>query len=223
MTEPEPVPFRLAQQELRRAIVDVGRRMWQRELVSANDGNISVRLDANRVLFTPTMVSKGAMTEGMLAITDLDGALLDPGTGGGPSSERRMHLGIYREDPSVEAVVHAHPPYATAFAIRGEALSAQLLPEIVVALPTVPLAPYATPSTDDVPLSVRPLVRDHRACLLEQHGALSWGADLESAYLTMERIEYSARMLFTLRQLGEVRELDEIKIAGIRRQFGIAP
>lgn len=205
----------------RHAVVEVGRRMWQRELVSANDGNISVHLDENRILCTPTLVSKGAMDARMLAVIDLDGVVLDSGTGPGPSSEMRMHLGVYREDPGVRAVVHAHPPYSTAFAIRGEELTAQLMPEVVVALPHVPLAPYATPSTDAMPESVRPLVLSYRACLLEQHGALTWGADLESAYLTMERLEYSARMLFLLRQLGEVRELDEHKVAGIRAQFGI--
>lgn len=205
----------------RAAIVDVGRRMWEREHVSANDGNVSVRLDAERVLCTPTMTSKGRLRPDQLAIVRLaDGAVLDRGVGLGPSSEIRMHLGVYAARPDVGAVVHAHPPHATAFAIRGDALTAPLLPELVVALPRVPLAPYATPSTDEMAESVLPYVHTDRACLLEQHGALAWGADLESAYLTMERIEYFARMMFLLRGLGGVRELSPEQITAIEERFG---
>ena len=133
-----------------------------------------------------------------------------------------MHLGVYREDPAVQAVVHAHPTYSTLFAIRGEELNALLLPEIVVALPRVPLAPYATPSTDAVPESVRPFVREYSACLLEQHGAITWGADLETAYLQMERVETYARMLHLLQTSGGVRVLENDKVDALRARFGIA-
>lgn len=206
---------------LREQIVELGRRMWSKGLVAANDGNISARLPDGTVLCTPTATSKGSMTPEGLGLVSLDGSVLDVGTGRGPSSEIRMHLGVYAADPEVRAVVHAHPLHATAFAIRGEALTAQMMPETVVALPSVPLAPYATPSTDEVPASVEPFVRGHRACLLEHHGALSWGDDLEEAYLTMERLEYQAQMTFLVRQLGGERELSRERIEILHRTFGV--
>jgi len=208
--------------EAREALVDVGRRLWERGYVSANDGNVSVRLDQERVLCTPTMVSKGCMRTSEMAIVRLaDGAVLDAGDGPGPSSELPLHLGAYRARDDLRAVVHAHPLHATALAIRGEALTARLMPESVVALPRIPLAPYATPSTDAVPASILPFVHTDRACLLEQHGAISWDADLESAYLTMERLEYTAQMLLILRGLGEVRELSPAQINQISDRFGL--
>lgn len=205
----------------RAAIVDVGSRMWQQGLVSANDGNISVRLDDARVLCTPTGISKGRMRESDLCIVAMNGDVIDRGTGRGPSSEIRMHLGVYDEDPEVRAVVHAHPPFSTLAAIRARQLDAALLPEIVVALPRVPVAPYATPSTDEVPASVRPFVREGPACLLEQHGALTWATDLESAYLTMERVEYFARMVHLLEASGGVRTLEQPKIDALHERFGL--
>lgn len=206
---------------IREAVVDVGARMWQRGLVTANDGNVSVRIAPDRVLCTPTLMSKGRMRASDLAVVDLDGVVIDAGSGQGPSSEIRMHLGVYREDANIGAVVHAHPTYSTLFAIRGEELNALLLPEIVVALPRVPLAPYATPSTDAVANSVRPLVADFSACLLEQHGALTWAADLESAYLQMERVETYARMLHLLKTSGDVRVLEQDKVDALRERFGL--
>ncbi len=221
MTDPEPG---LDEAAARDAIVEVGRRMWERQHVSANDGNVSTRIGADRILCTPTLTSKGRLRPGDLATVRIsDGEVLDRGTGAGPSSELPLHLGVYRARPDIGAVVHAHPPYATAFAIRGEALTALLMPETVVALPRVPLAAYATPSTDAVPESVQPFLHTDRACLLEQHGAIAWDADLESAYLTMERIEYSAQMMFLLRQLGEVRELNAGQVAAIVDRFGLDP
>jgi len=206
---------------LRRAVVEVGHRMWLRGMVAANDGNVSVRLDAERVLCTPTGVSKGALREDLLAIVSLDGEVLDAGTGRGPSSETPMHLRVYRVDPGVGAVVHAHPPHATAFAVRGDAVATDLLAESVITLPELPLAPYATPSTAGVADSVEPFVLSHRACLLEHHGALSWGAELEEAYLTMERIEYLAQVTMLTRALGGPRPLGEERLGELRRHFGL--
>lgn len=209
------------ERDARDRILDVGRRMWSLGLVAANDGNVSVRLSDDRVLCTPTGVSKGMMTASQLTIVDLDGTVVDAGTAGGPSSEIRMHLGVYRASASAHAVVHAHPPHATVFALLGEPLDARLLPEVVLTMPVVPVAPYATPSTDAVPASVVPLVAEHRACLLEQHGALTWGADLETAYLDMERLEYVARLTFLLRQLGTSRELTTQQLDAIEERFGV--
>jgi L-fuculose-phosphate aldolase len=194
--------------------------MWQRSLVAANDGNISVRLPDGNVLVTPTLVSKGFLSPDMLVVVDPSGAVVHGDRR--PSSEVAMHLRVYALAPSVGAVVHAHPLHATAFALRGEPLVGALLPEIVVALPAVPVAPYATPSTHEVPDSIAPLVATHTACLLEQHGALTWGVDLMTAYLTMERLEYTAHLTTIARATGSERQLSASQIARIREVFGVA-
>ncbi|WP_372593376.1 class II aldolase/adducin family protein [Actinotalea sp.] len=210
-----------SEQELRVELCRVGRAMWERGYVSANDGNVSVRLPDGSVLCTPTGVSKGFMTPEMLPVVALDGTVLRDGDGRGPSSEVLMHLRAYTTDERVGAVVHAHPLYATAFAIKGEALTGLLMPETIVMMPEVPLAPYATPSTVEVPDSIEPFIRSHHGCLLEHHGALTWGPDLMTAYLGMERLEYSARMTATVRQLGGERELSPERVAELRRIFGV--
>lgn len=207
------------EEQLREQVVRIGRVMWERGLVSANDGNVSVRLADGSVLCTPTGVSKGFMTPEMLPVVALDGTTLRGDLR--PSSEVLMHLRAYLEDPAVGAVVHAHPLYATAFAIKGEPLTGLMMPESVVAMPEVPLAPYATPSTQEVPDSIAPFVRSHTGCLLEHHGALTWGPDLMTAYLAMERLEYSAHMTALTRQIGGERQLSAERVAQVRQQFGI--
>lgn len=205
--------------DARAAVCEVGRRLWQRGMVAANDGNISVRVGPDSFLCTPTGVSKGNLRAEDLPIVDGSGQVLG---GGGllPSSEIRMHLGVYAVDPEVHAVVHAHPMYSTVWAIKGEGLSGPMMPETVVAMPEVPLAPYATPSTDAVPDSVKPLVLSHRGCLLEHHGALTWGTDLEQAYLAMERLEYTAQVTYLLRQIGGERYLPADEVARLNAIFG---
>ncbi len=209
--------------ELRRLVVDVGDRMWLRGMVAANDGNISVRLRDGTILCTPTGASKRVLTEDMLPVVTVSGDLVREGTGHGPSSEIKMHLRIYERAPWVQAVVHAHPPYATAFAIAGEALSGDIMTETALSLPEVPLAPFATPSTEEVPDSIEPFIQDHRACLLEFHGALTWGTSLEDAYLTMERIEALAQTRTVLRSLGSTRQLGEARVAELRGKMAATP
>ncbi|MBN9326109.1 MAG: class II aldolase/adducin family protein [Cellulomonas sp.] len=204
---------------LRAATCDVGRALWQRGMVAANDGNLSVRLPDGSVLCTPTGVSKGFLTPEMLVVVDGDGLVVRGDRR--PSTEVLMHLRVYAEDPSVGAVVHAHPVYATAFAIKGEPLVGLMMPESVVALPEVPLAAYAAPSTRQVPDSVAPFVRSHRACLLEHHGALTWGTDLMTAYLVMERLEYTAQLTPITRALGGERMLSAERVDEVRRIFGV--
>lgn len=203
--------------ELRRLMVDVGRRLWERRLVAANDGNVSARLPDGNVLCSPTGVSKASLTEDMLAVVTSGGDVVDAGAGRGPSSEIRMHLRAYRVDPSLGAVVHAHPPHATAFAIRGEALHGDLMTETLMTLPEVPVAAFATPGTDEVPDSVEPFIRTHEACLLEFHGALCWGPTLEEAYLAMERLESLAQTTAVLRQIGGERRLRPEQVDHVRR------
>lgn len=205
---------------LRAQVCEIGRALWQRGMVAANDGNISARLPDGTVLCTPTGVSKGFLSPDMLTVVGPDGAVVR-GTRR-PSTEVLMHLRIYAEDPAVGAVVHAHPVHATAFAIKGEPLVGLMMPESVVAMPEVPLAPYATPSTHQVPDSVAPFVGTHTACLLEHHGALTWGPDLMTAYLAMERLEYTAQLTTVVRAIGGERLLSGERIAEVRRIFGIA-
>jgi len=207
---------------LREQMCDFGRSMWIKGMVAANDGNISTRLPDGTILCTPTGVSKGYLTPEMLPVVDIDGTIVSLGKGDRqPSSEVRMHLRAYQTSDLVGAVVHAHPPYATAFAIKGEALVGKMMPESVVAMPEIPLAPYAMPSSDEVPDSIEPFVRSHTGCLLEHHGAITWAEDLMTAYLAMERLEYSALMTYLVRQIDGERQLSPDRIAAVQRTFGI--
>ena len=220
-TGQDPSPADL-EAELRREICDIGRNLWTRGMVAANDGNISAQLPDGTIVCTPTGVSKGYLTPAMLPVVDLDGAVVALGAGARqPSTEILMHLRAYQTSAEVGAVVHAHPPYATAFAIKGEALVGKLMPESIVAMPEIPLAPYATPSTDEVPDSIEPYVRSHPGCLLEHHGAITWAGDLMTAYLAMERLEYSAFMTYLVRQIDGERQLSPERIAAVQRTFGI--
>lgn len=194
---------------LSEAICDIGRRMYAREMGAANDGNISARLDDERLLCTPTGVSKGFMTPDMLCVVDLDGALVESHTGARrPSSEIKMHSRVYRDRPDVRAVVHGHPLYATASAVCGKPLDRQIMPEATVLLGEVPVVPFALPSTRQLPDSIAPYLPNHDALLLANHGALTFGTDLYNAYFKLEALEYYAKMLFLTDQMGGPNEFD---------------
>ena len=209
--------------QLRADIVEVGRRMYARGYTASNDGNISVRLEAGRLLMTPKSVCKGFMDPSMMCITDLDGRKLAGERD--PSSEMQMHLEVYRQRPDVQAVVHAHPPIATAFAVAGIPLDRAVLAEVVTTLGSVPIADYATPSTKELPQAVSKYIKAHDGMLLANHGALTVGADLYSAYFKMETIEHFAHISFIARMLGGERLLskDEVmRLQGLRGTYGIA-
>jgi L-fuculose-phosphate aldolase len=209
--------------QLRADIVDVGRRLYARGYTASNDGNISVRLDGERLLMTPKSVCKGFMSPDMMCITDLDGRKLAGDRD--PSSEMQMHLEVYRQRPDVQAVVHAHPPVATGFAVAGIPLDRAVLAEVVTTLGSVPIAEYATPSTKELPEAVRKYVKAHDGMLLANHGALTLGADLFAAYYKMETIEHFARISLVARLLGGERLLsrDEVvRLQGLRGSYGIA-
>ena len=208
---------------LRAGIVEVGRRLYARGYTASNDGNISVRLDAGRLLMTPTGVCKGFMDSGMMCITDLDGRKLEGDRD--PSSEMQMHLEVYRRRPDVQAVVHAHPPIATGFAVAGIPLDRAVLAEVVTTLGSVPIAEYATPSTRELPEAVSRYVKAHDGMLLANHGALTLGKDLFSAYYKMETIEHFATISLVARLLGGERILsrDEVlRLQDLRGRYGIA-
>jgi L-fuculose-phosphate aldolase len=209
--------------QLRADIVEVGRRLYARGYTASNDGNISTRLDERRLLMTPKSVCKGFMTPEMMVITDLDGRKLAGDRD--PSSEMQMHLEVYRQRPDVQAVVHAHPPIATAFAVAGIPLDRAVLAEVVTTLGSVPIAEYATPSTKELPEAVRKYVKAHDGMLLANHGALTLGADLFSTYYKMETIEHFANISFVARMLGGERLLSReevVRLQGLRGMYGIA-
>src|SRR5919107_4773920 len=212
-----------SESQLRADIVEVGRRLYARGYTASNDGNISLRLDAGRLLMTPTSVCKGFMSPEMMCITDLDGKKL--GGERNPSSEMQMHLEVYQQRPDVNAVVHAHPPIATGFAVAGIPLDRAVLAEVVTTLGSVPIAEYATPSTKELPEAVRRYVQAHDGMLLANHGALTLGKDLFAAYYKMETIEHFAKISLVARLLGGERVLSReevFKLQDLRGRYGIA-
>lgn len=191
--------------EAKQAILSCGLRLYARGLVAGNDGNISVRVGSDALWTTPTAVSKGAMTEKMLVKVTMDGRVLE-GTHR-PSSELKLHLRLYQERPDLGAVLHAHPPAATAFASAGLPLDRPVLQEAVLQLGEVPLVPYALPGSEALAKGIVPYCQGTRALLLEFHGAVTWGKNLEQALFRMETLEQVATVTLHLNTLGVDREL----------------
>jgi L-fuculose-phosphate aldolase len=211
------------EEQIRADIVEVGRRLWQRGYVAANDGNISVRVDDRRMITTPANVSKGFMTPDMMVITDFEGRKLSGDRKA--SSEIKMHLQVYRDRPDANAVVHAHPPTATGFAVAGIPLDKAVLAEVVTTLGSIPIAEYATPSTDELPAVISKYLKAHDGVLLANHGALAIGPDLFTAYHRMETIEHFAKISLVSRTLGREHLLsrEEVRrLQGLRGSYGIA-
>jgi L-fuculose-phosphate aldolase len=213
----------LIEKEQRREICTVGRRMYARGLVVAAEGNLSVRLDAQRILVTPAGSCKGRLAPEDLLITDLEGKVLS-GTRR-PSSEMQMHLIYYRSRPDVRAICHAHPPTATGFAAAGRALEEAVLPEVIVGLGKIPLAPYGTPGTWELCAGLEPLVHNYDAILLENHGVVTCGSDLSTAHQRLETVEQFARVMLTAELLGGPHLLprEEVqKLIAARPRYGVS-
>ena len=210
--------------EINQQICDIGKRIYDRRMVASNDGNISVRISENEYLCTPTGVSKGFMTPEYICKIDGEGNVLEANEGFRPSSEIKMHLRVYAKRPDVKAVVHAHPIFATSFAIAGIPLTQPIMPEAVIALGEVPIAEYGTPSTEEIPDAVEKYLPYYDAVLLANHGALSYSDSLLAAYHKMESLEFYAELLFRSRQLGGPKEFtnEQVKrLYEIRRKFGM--
>lgn len=186
--------------DLRVELIDICRKLAAKGLIAATDGNVSCRVGEDRLLITPSGTAKGDLRAVDLLLADLDGQVVAGATR--PSSEIRMHLLAYRMRPDVRAVVHAHPPMLTAFTLAGVPFTAEALPEVWLTIGRTPTAPYATPSTDEVPDSIAGLVQDHQAILLERHGSLTFGNSLREAYLRLEKLEHAAHTLFFARLLA---------------------
>ena len=185
---------------LREEIIKVCRRLDSKDLIAGSDGNVSCRAGRDCILITPGGVSKGFMEPEQIARTSMRGNLLEGPIR--PSSEIRMHLQVYRMRPDVMAVVHAHPVVATAFTLAGYPFDSKILPEVWMMLGKVPVAPYATPSTEEVPLSIEPYIMESRAILLKRHGAVTFGKSLVEACMRMEKIEHFAKILFYASMIG---------------------
>lgn len=208
----------------RQDMIEVGRRIWVKGFVAANDGNLSIRLAEDRYLTTATGSIKGFLAESDLVLID---GRAEPVTGAAsgrrPSSEIRMHLAIYQARPDVKAVVHAHPPTATGFATAGVELDTCVLPEIVATLGAVPTVPYGTPSTRELSDAVRAHAGEGHACLLANHGAVTYADGLFTAYHHMERVEHYAKILLTARQLGNVQRMTADQVDRLRAATGAPP
>jgi L-fuculose-phosphate aldolase len=206
--------------QARELIVEIGRLMYERSYVVSSDGNISCRLDGDRVLATPTMTCKGRMTAGDLAVTDMDGRPLSDKKA---SSELAMHLLIYKMRPDIKAVCHAHPPNGTAFAVAGLAIDKPILSEVILTLGCVPLTGYGTPSTDELTEAMKPYVEHHNALLMANHGAVAYGESLWQAFDRLETLEHTAKIAILAKALGGANDLpaDAIeKLINIREKAG---
>ena len=214
----------VSEYEIKKEICEIGKRIYNRGMVAANDGNISVKISDNEFLCTPTGVSKGFMTPDYICKVDKDGNVLQANGSFKPSSEIKMHMRVYAQRPDVKSVVHAHPVYATSFAIAGIPLTQPIMPEAVIALGCVPIAEYGTPSTTEIPDAVEKYLQHYDAVLLENHGALTYSDSLLAAYHKMESVEFYAELLFKAKQLGGPKELSQEqveKLYEIRRKFGM--
>jgi len=210
------------ERELRQDIVEVGRLVWQKGWVAANDGNISIRLDPDRVLCTPTGVSKGMMHPDDLIIVDMQGNKIEGRKE--RTSEITMHLTIYNLRPDVRAVVHAHPPVATGFAAAGRPLTLALLPEVIIGLGCVPLAEYGLPGTPELTEPMLPYIPKYDAILMANHGAVCYGEDVYKAYFRMETVEHFARISLVAELLGGPKVLPRQEVEKLfqaRERYGI--
>ena len=208
------------ERDFRKAVVEVCRRMYQRGLIVALDGNVSTRLPNGRILTTPRGVCKGDLTPESLVIVSLDGKTVSGGT---PTSELPLHLEVYRQRPDAMAMVHGHPPLATAFSVAGDRLAGCIIPEVVLTLgEQIPIAAYGTPSTDELPKSISELVKHHDAIILDRHGSVTVGKTIWDAYFKLEKLEYAAQVTLASRQIsGRVRTLDQAELTRLYETHGV--
>lgn len=198
--------------EISKKIVEICKRLHAKNMLAAADGNISFRLDEKTILITPSGISKAFMSEEQMAVIDIAGRVLQ----GKPSSERLMHLEIFKSCPQAKAVIHAHPPTAIAWSVAAphlKKLPGECLSEVILATSDIPFANYARPGTQAMADVLKPFLPKHRALILRNHGAVTWGEDLDEAYRGMERIEHSAQILFMAKQIGSLNPLPEEEIA----------
>ncbi len=209
-------------QEAKADILEAGRRLYQRAFVAANDGNISARMEDGTIWATPTGVSKGFMTEDMLVRLTPEGEILEGSRK--VSSEIAMHLAVYRKNPDLGGIVHAHSPAATAFATQGRDFDMAVSLETAVQLGVIPCAPYAVTGSKKLAENAASYCEEFNGCFLEHHGAVTWGADVTQALFRTECLEHTIIMYEHMRALGQVRLLTEAQLTeleAVRKRFGI--
>ena len=210
--------------ETREVMCDICHKMWQLGCFAANDGNLSVKLPDGNFLATPTGISKSFITPEKLVIINPEGEVLQAIDGYRPSSEIKMHLRCYKERDDVGAVLHAHPPTATGYAVAHIPLDRYTMIETVAAIGSIPVTPYGTPSTYEVPDAIAPYLQEHDVLLLANHGALTVGADAITAYYRMETLELFAKISLTAHLLGGEKEISREnidKLIELRKYYGI--
>ena len=210
--------------ETREVMCDICHKMWQLGWVAANDGNLSVKLPDGNFLATPTGISKSFITPEKLVIINPEGEVLQAIDGYRPSSEIKMHLRCYKERDDVGAVLHAHPPTATGYAVAHIPLDRYTMIETVAAIGSIPVTPYDTQPTYTVPDAIAPYLQEHDVLLLANHGALTVGADAITAYYRMETLELFAKISLTAHLLGGEKEISREnidKLIELRKYYGI--
>jgi|FLYN01.1.fsa_nt_gi L-fuculose-phosphate aldolase len=220
----------MSEQELREQICLIGQLMHRQGYIDGASGNISARLDPDRILATPSGLAKGFMTPDQLIVVDMEGNKVGPTTPANanlrPTSELLMHLECYRQREDVQGVVHAHPPTAIAMTIAGYSFQRCLIPEAVVLLGIIPVTPYATPASPENRDAISQLIREHDAILLAYHGSLTVAEDVWKAYLRLESLEHTAKILYMVEQLGGAKQPlapDQVeKLLKAREQLGLA-
>lgn len=220
----------MTEQELREQICLIGQLMHRQGYIDGASGNISARLDSGHVLATPSGLAKGFMTPDQLIIVDMEGNKIGPTTSANanlrPTSELLMHLECYKQREDVQGVVHAHPPTAIAMTIAGYSFQRCLIPEAVVLLGIIPVTPYATPASPENRDAISQLIREHDAVLLAYHGSLTVADDVWKAYLRLESLEHTAKILYMVEQLGGARQPiaphQVEKLLKVREQLGLA-
>jgi len=212
----------MIEEKNKREIVKICHKIYDKGFVTATDGNVSVRLDGDRIMTTPSGLSKGDVTEESLIVTDMEGKKI--AGEGKPSSEIRMHLQAYKDRPDIRAVIHAHPPISTAFSIAGLKMAQCVLPEVVLTMGSIPTTEYATPTTAEGPEVIKPYIKEYDAMILDRHGTLTVGETLQKAFEKLEKIEHCAHITLMARQLGRVSTLspDQVeKLISLREKLGI--
>ncbi len=214
---------------LREQICEIGRLMHENHYIDATSGNISARLDANRILATPSGLAKGYMSPDQLIIVDMNGNKIGPATSANrdlkPTSELLMHLECYKQRSDVQGVVHAHPPTSVALTVAGIGFDSCVIPEAIVILGVIPTTPYATPASAENRDAIRFLIREHDAIMLAYHGSLTVATSVWDAYMRLESLEHTAKIMFMAHQLGRVTPLppNQIeKLIAMREKLGYA-
>ena len=214
--------FSSSESELRNALVECGRLMYQRKLITSTDGNFSVRLPNGNILITPAGLAKGRMNPDDMLILNLNGDVISSKPDRKSSTETDMHLEVYKNRENIHAVIHAHPVFATTITVANLEFPNDILPEVMVTLGNVPITEYATPSSHEDAEVIRPFLKTHNAILLRQHGSLTYGKTLEEALIHLERIEHAAEIYWRAKMLGEVQRIPQdaqAKLMAMREKF----